>query len=66
MLAIHLMFLASGAAALIFQVIWFKQLQLVLGSSTFAVSVTVGDAPTVSAVLTTSNTPVPSVQTNPT
>jgi predicted membrane-bound spermidine synthase len=41
MLAIHLMFLASGAAALIYQVIWFKQLQFVLGSSTFAVSVTV-------------------------
>src|SRR5437899_10023911 len=41
MLTIHLMFLASGAAALIYQVIWFKQLQFVLGSSTFAVSVTV-------------------------
>jgi predicted membrane-bound spermidine synthase len=41
MLAIHLMFLASGAAALIYQIIWFKQLQFVLGSSTFAVSVTV-------------------------
>jgi len=41
MLAIHLVFLASGAASLIFQVIWFKQLQFVLGSSTFAVSVTV-------------------------
>src|SRR5687768_13989331 len=41
MLAIHLMFLASGAAALIYQVIWFKQLQFVLGSSTFAVSATV-------------------------
>jgi spermidine synthase len=41
MLAIHLAFLASGAASLIYQVIWFKQLQFVLGSSTFAVSVTV-------------------------
>jgi spermidine synthase len=41
MLTIHLMFLASGAAALIYQIIWFKQLQFVLGSSTFAVSVTV-------------------------
>src|SRR5258706_9382744 len=41
LLIIHLMFLASGAAALIYQVIWFKQLQFVLGSSTFAVSVTV-------------------------
>lgn len=41
MLTIHVMFLASGAAALIYQVIWFKQLQFVLGSSTFAVSVTV-------------------------
>ena len=41
MLILHLMFLASGAAALIYQVIWFKQLQFVLGSSTFAVSVTV-------------------------
>jgi predicted membrane-bound spermidine synthase len=38
---IHFMFLASGAASLIYQVIWFKQLQFVLGSSTFAVSVTV-------------------------
>jgi predicted membrane-bound spermidine synthase len=35
------MFLASGAASLVYQVIWFKQLQFVLGSSTFAVSVTV-------------------------
>lgn len=41
MLAIYFMFLASGAASLLYQVIWFKQLQLVLGSSTFAVSVTV-------------------------
>jgi predicted membrane-bound spermidine synthase len=41
MLIIHAMFLASGAAALIYQVIWVKQLQFVLGSSTFAVSVTV-------------------------
>ena len=41
MLAVHAMFLASGAAALIFQVIWVKQLQFVLGSSTFAVSVAV-------------------------
>ena len=41
MLTIHLMFLASGAAALIYQIIWFKQLQFVFGSSTFAVSVTV-------------------------
>ena len=35
------MFFASGAASLVCQVIWFKQLQFVLGSSTFAVSVTV-------------------------
>jgi predicted MFS family arabinose efflux permease len=41
MLIIHCLFLASGAASLIYQVIWFKQLQFVLGSSTFAVSVTV-------------------------
>src|SRR5215510_14804796 len=41
MLAIHVMFLASGAAALIYQIVWFKQLQFVLGSSTYAVSVTV-------------------------
>src|SRR5262249_13434325 len=39
--AIYLMFLASGAASLIYQVVWFKQLQFVLGSSTFAVSMTV-------------------------
>jgi len=41
MLTIHLLFLASGAAALIFQIVWFKQLQLVLGSSTYSVSVTI-------------------------
>jgi spermidine synthase len=34
-------FFASGAASLILQVVWFKQLQLVLGSATFSVSVTV-------------------------
>lgn len=34
-------FLASGAASLTLQVIWFKQLQFVLGSATFSVSVTV-------------------------
>jgi spermidine synthase len=34
-------FFASGAASLILQVIWFKQLQLVLGSTTLSVSVTV-------------------------
>ena len=38
---IYVMFFASGAASLIYQVIWFKQLQFVLGSSTFAVSMTV-------------------------
>ena len=41
MAAIYVMFLASGAASLIYQVVWFKQLQFVLGSSTFAVSMTV-------------------------
>ena len=41
MLTIHLLFLASGAAALIYQIVWFKQLQLVLGSSTYSVSVTI-------------------------
>jgi spermidine synthase/MFS family permease len=41
MLIIHLLFLASGAAALVFQIVWFKQLQLVLGSSTYSVSVTI-------------------------
>jgi len=35
------MFFASGAASLILQVVWFKQLQLVLGSTTLSVSVTV-------------------------
>src|ERR1700684_712546 len=34
-------FFASGAASLILQVIWFKQLQFVLGSTTLSVSVTV-------------------------
>lgn len=39
--SVHLMFFLSGAASLICQVVWFKQLIFVLGSSTFAVSVTV-------------------------
>ena len=34
-------FFASGAASLMLQVVWFKQLQLVLGSTTLSVSVTV-------------------------
>jgi spermidine synthase len=34
-------FFASGAASLILQVLWFKQLQFVLGSATVSVSVTV-------------------------
>jgi spermidine synthase len=34
-------FFASGAASLTLQVVWFKQLQFVLGSSTLSVSVTV-------------------------
>src|SRR5262245_33034940 len=41
MAAIYVMFFASGAASLVYQVVWFKQLQFVLGSSTFAVSMTV-------------------------
>jgi spermidine synthase len=39
--AITAVFFASGAASLILQVVWFKQLQFVLGSATFSVSVTV-------------------------
>lgn len=39
--ALYAMFFGSGAASLMCQVLWFKQLQFVLGSSTFAVSVTV-------------------------
>jgi spermidine synthase len=38
---IHGLFFASGAASLMLQVVWFKQIQFVLGSSTFAISVTV-------------------------
>ncbi len=38
---VYLMFFFSGAASLICQVAWFKQMQLVVGSSTYAVSVTV-------------------------
>ena len=34
-------FFASGAASLTLQVVWFKELQFVLGSATFSVSVTV-------------------------
>src|SRR5262245_32910077 len=41
MTVIYVMFLASGAASLVYQVVWFKQLQFVIGSSTFAVSITV-------------------------
>jgi spermidine synthase len=37
----YLMFFCSGLASLICEVVWFKQLQFVLGSSTFAVSVVV-------------------------
>lgn len=35
------MFFVSGAASLVCQVLWFKLLQIVLGSSTYSVSVTV-------------------------
>ena len=38
---VNAMFFASGAASLILQVVWFKQLQFVLGSTTLSVSVTV-------------------------
>ncbi len=38
---IHLVFFGSGCASLILQVVWFRQLQFVLGSSTSAVSITV-------------------------
>jgi spermidine synthase len=38
---IYLMFFCSGAASLICEVVWFKQLQFVLGSSTFAISVVI-------------------------
>ena len=38
---IYSMYFASGAASLVCQVVWFKQLQFVLGSSTFSISVTV-------------------------
>ncbi len=40
-LLITAIFFASGAASLILQVVWFKQLQFVLGSATVSVSVTV-------------------------
>jgi spermidine synthase len=38
---VYLMFFCSGLASLICEVIWFKQLQFLLGSATFAVSVVV-------------------------
>jgi predicted membrane-bound spermidine synthase len=38
---VYAIFFVSGAASLICEVIWFKQLQLLLGSSTLAVSVVV-------------------------
>ena len=41
MAAVCGVFFASGLASLICEVVWFKQLQFVLGSSTFAVSVVV-------------------------
>lgn len=40
-LIIHILFFSSGMASLICEVVWFKQLQFVLGSSTYAVSVVV-------------------------
>jgi predicted membrane-bound spermidine synthase len=39
--SVYLIFFFSGLASLICEVVWFKQLQLVLGSSTFAVSIVV-------------------------
>lgn len=39
--AVTAIFFASGAASLALQVVWFKQLQFVLGSTTLSVSVTV-------------------------
>src|SRR5438105_15803702 len=39
--AVTAIFFASGAASLTLQVVWFKQLQFVLGSTTLSVSVTV-------------------------
>jgi spermidine synthase len=39
--AVTAIFFASGAASLTLQVIWFKQLQFVLGSTTLSVSVTI-------------------------
>src|SRR3979409_39300 len=38
---VYMMFFCSGLASLICEVVWFRQLQFVLGSSTFAVSVVV-------------------------
>jgi spermidine synthase len=38
---VHAVFFLSGAASLICEVVWFKQLQFILGSSTFATSVVV-------------------------
>ena len=38
---IYALFFGSGAASLTLQVVWFKQLQFALGSSTLSVSVTV-------------------------
>ncbi len=40
-LPIYVMFFVSGVASLILQVVWFKQLQFMLGSSTSAVSITI-------------------------
>jgi spermidine synthase len=39
--AVNAMFLRQVAASLILQVVWFKQLQFVLGTTTLSVSVTV-------------------------
>ncbi len=38
---LYLLFFCSGMASLICETVWFKQLQFVLGSSTFSVSVVV-------------------------
>lgn len=41
LVGVHVLFFASGVASLICEVVWFKQLQFAIGSSTYSVSVVV-------------------------
>ncbi len=39
---VHVLFFASGAAALVYEVVWMRMLSFVFGNTTYAVSVVLG------------------------